>query len=604
VIVVDGANRVVVNLTPSSPNCAPNPSTPGSYICTASLNIPGGDHVFFLTTYDGTNGSGNVLSTNSTGTVAVAATGKTTVSIVLEGVVQFVKLTLATPRPLAGATASIALTAILEDADHNIIVGPGSYEHSVTLTTTDAADGPLSKTTLLSPADLSGLTVKYNGADVSSITYAATAAGLPAANVAKAVLTPITTPPTASSSGALTTLFVNNTVYAFVPGSNFVSPNPNGKVVEVPIINGSGILSSGTGHNPAIAGTAGVTACAGDQTHLRLYCINNAGETITVLDARAFPATVLKTIATDALTTAHSSYDACHICSIVYDPLDDAAIIGTGNGIEVYSSAGAHVSTIVADASETMGYNPKTNQVFNPQYGGRIAGLPPQSLDIIDIASRTRYTLTPAPGGLSMPDQGAVDTKTNIALSFEEFNKKHLDSGGYYYLIPIGSAKLDAASHTFTEAQPVEFPFNSGITSSCLLAADGFAIDSNIDVAFFNPEFCPDPGDSGYGTAATVGAGQLPTSATAAPTITSFAFALMPNMPNGAAFKSGLDPHAQAVVFGSFGDYGASFDRGLNYLAITDLKKLLAAPRSPSDRTVVDPTYDLVANKVVTFVPI
>jgi hypothetical protein len=100
--------------------------------------------------------------------------------------------------------------------------------------------------------------------------------------------------------------------------------------------------------------------------------------------------------------------------------------------------------------------------------------------------------------------------------------------------------------------------------------ADGIAIDSNIDVAFFNAEFCP----------GTVGAGQLPTSATASPSISSFAFAPLPSTPDGRAFRLGFDPHTQTVVFGSFGDYGLSFNSTFSYLALTDLKKLHAAPRS------------------------
>jgi hypothetical protein len=190
-ILTDGVNPVVVNLTPSSPNCSPNTTVPGAYVCRAFLIVLAGNHVFTVTTYDLTGATGNVLSTNSTGTVYVKPIHQTTrISIVLKGVVRHVILTLATTNPPVGIAATIGLTAIPKDADGNLIVGPAPFEHPVTLTTSDAANGPLSKTTLNSPADLAGITAAYNGAGVASISYSTIAADVPAANVISADLTP------------------------------------------------------------------------------------------------------------------------------------------------------------------------------------------------------------------------------------------------------------------------------------------------------------------------------------------------------------------------------------------------------------------------------
>jgi uncharacterized repeat protein (TIGR03803 family) len=189
-ILTDGANRVVVNLTPSSPNCSPQREHPKAYICTAALHVLTGNHIFTVTTYDATGATGNVLSTNSTGPVFVKPTGMTTVGIVLAGDVQRVVLTLANSYPPIGTAAAIGLTVSLQDADGNLIFGAAPYEHPVTLTTTDSANGLLSKTVLNSPRDASGITANYNGADVASITYSATAVGLLATNVSNAVLSP------------------------------------------------------------------------------------------------------------------------------------------------------------------------------------------------------------------------------------------------------------------------------------------------------------------------------------------------------------------------------------------------------------------------------
>jgi YVTN family beta-propeller protein len=188
-ILTDGAKPVVVNFEPGA-DCSPNPAAPGAYICIASFNVLPGDHVFTVTTYDLFGAKGNVLSTNSTGVVSVKPTGTTSVPIVLEGVVKNVRLILATLNPRIGQPAKIGLSATLDDADGNLIVGPALFKYPVTLTTTDAVNGPLSQSILRSPANASGILVNYSGAKVASVTYSATATDLPASNVLSAVLEP------------------------------------------------------------------------------------------------------------------------------------------------------------------------------------------------------------------------------------------------------------------------------------------------------------------------------------------------------------------------------------------------------------------------------
>ena len=189
-ILTDGLNRVVVNLTPSSPNCSPDVAHPNSYVCTAALNVPTGNHLFTVTAYDLVRAKGNVLSTDTAGPFFVKPTGITKIGMVLEGSVKNVVLALADGGPLVGVPAKIGLTVTVQDADANAIVGPAAYEYPVTLTTTDAVNGPLSKTLLHSPRDAAGITVSYTGAKVASITYSATAVGLAATNVSNAVLVP------------------------------------------------------------------------------------------------------------------------------------------------------------------------------------------------------------------------------------------------------------------------------------------------------------------------------------------------------------------------------------------------------------------------------
>jgi uncharacterized repeat protein (TIGR03803 family) len=192
-ILTDGTNPVAVNLTPSSSNCSPMPAAPASYICQAGLSATAGNHIFTVTTYDSTEAKGNVLSTNATAAVYVKPTGTTTVSIVLDGVVRYVVLSLAMSDPPSGKAVQIGLTAVVEDADKNLIFGAALYEHPVTLTTSDRVNGPLSKTVLNSPADTAGIMTNYTGGNVPAITFSATAPGLLASGVTNAVLAPNTT---------------------------------------------------------------------------------------------------------------------------------------------------------------------------------------------------------------------------------------------------------------------------------------------------------------------------------------------------------------------------------------------------------------------------
>lgn len=102
--------------------------------------------MFTLTAYDITGAQGNVLSVNSTGPVLVKPSGTTMISLVQQGVVIYVVMTLTTAYPAIGKPAVIGLLPLVEDADLNLIVGPAPFEHPVTLTSSDTVDGPLSKT--------------------------------------------------------------------------------------------------------------------------------------------------------------------------------------------------------------------------------------------------------------------------------------------------------------------------------------------------------------------------------------------------------------------------------------------------------------------------
>ncbi|HVA36464.1 MAG TPA: hypothetical protein VNJ51_02495 [Candidatus Dormibacteraeota bacterium] len=162
----------------------------GTRTCTLSINAPIASDTFVITAYDGQAG-GNELAT---GTVTQAITASANVvSVVLDGIVHAIALSLANATPPANGTPqSIAMTVTATDADGNTI-GTGTYASPITLTDSDAKDAPTdvngsAGTTVSKPTD--AVTVAYDGAAVSAIIFSATASGVSSANVTGATLTP------------------------------------------------------------------------------------------------------------------------------------------------------------------------------------------------------------------------------------------------------------------------------------------------------------------------------------------------------------------------------------------------------------------------------
>jgi uncharacterized repeat protein (TIGR03803 family) len=189
-ILTDGATPVSFDIVTSSPSCSPVSGAPGTFKCTVSFHATPGNRVFTISAYGQTGGRGGVLSSSTTGTIDVKPTGTTTISLTLDGVVQSATLSLANAHPPVGVPATIGLAVVLQDSDYNIIVGPDPYRFPVTLKTSDAANGALTKPVLRSPVDAASAAVKYSGAMVPGITFSATAVVLHPDHVLPATLAP------------------------------------------------------------------------------------------------------------------------------------------------------------------------------------------------------------------------------------------------------------------------------------------------------------------------------------------------------------------------------------------------------------------------------
>ncbi|MHB8177129.1 MAG: hypothetical protein ACYDA5_01030 [Vulcanimicrobiaceae bacterium] len=590
-ITVSGVSTpTTVNLTPSSPNCS---SSSGTLTCTASVPAPIGSDTFTLTMFDKTNGAGNQLST---GTVTATINAGTTnnVPVILNGVVASVAVSLANPAPAVGVSATIPLTVTAMDADGDTIVGPGNYTPTITLSTSDSTNAALSSTTVSAPG--AAVTVTYSGAAISSATITATITGTSTSATTK--LTPANSQ---NGSGAVGVVTIGGTTYAEVPSA--------GGLLQIQIAS-SGTISAARALQPIAAAapapspsplvlTPAPDACAigpgpGPSYGIFAYCITYNAPSgpqgiINVVDLTSGTPTFVRSITTDASASTVSFSGAyCYICGVAWDGKDNAIIISTANGYEFYDPGTASgkqvIATIPAPISENFGYNSATDQIWSPTY---------TEVDLVDVASRTWYTLTGASISSDW-DGGAVDSSTNIGMAVDE-------SPTYDSFVPLDSANAilstpppaAGTAGTFTDANANA----TTTTSDAGCRSTAFAIDSTTHLAFLSGEFS---------TPDCVGVIQLPSAPLTAPfTPTTWMFIpAMPNTPDGNPFQSADDPHVAMTFYipGSSDLFGAIFNYTRSYVAVVDITKLLAAPSSSTDPHQISPTYDPVANGVLFYI--
>lgn len=148
-IQVDSGTPSISNLTPGSSNCnVPAPLSP--LTCTVTLAVASGAHTFTVKTYDGLAGAGNALSVNSA-PFTVVANQANLVNITLAGVPANLLVEPATTDlQMAGSGVSgfeftgetpHTIVVLPQDADGNLILGPGAPTIAATLTGVSAGSG-------------------------------------------------------------------------------------------------------------------------------------------------------------------------------------------------------------------------------------------------------------------------------------------------------------------------------------------------------------------------------------------------------------------------------------------------------------------------------
>jgi hypothetical protein len=131
-----------VGLTPTSTGCS---SSLASTVCTLNFDLAAGNYALTMTTYDGANGSGNVLSAAQSVPFTVLAGQNNTVTVTLGGVPTSVAFITGSAALAGSAQAGyqldygatgVNLSVFGLDADGNVILGPGAPTVSVTSSST------------------------------------------------------------------------------------------------------------------------------------------------------------------------------------------------------------------------------------------------------------------------------------------------------------------------------------------------------------------------------------------------------------------------------------------------------------------------------------
>lgn len=615
-IAVSGeALNTVANLTPGSPDCSSGTSTStkrtpaggsAGLTCTIDVTAPIGTDTFTLKIYSGTNGTGQVLATAS---VTKSITDKTPITVTMNGVSASVTIALGNASPLVGQSAAIPVTVTALDPSGAVILSPGTYDTPIALTDSDASGHTsLSTNSVAGPG--ASVTLNYDGSAAVTSAVISAQSTSEITSVTPAVLRPANAQ---NGGGGVGVVTLDGEVYAEVPSAS--------GLIQVPLTSNGALVTTPPSPAPSAAPTSipnpnarllpiagGIDACALAPVSgsLNMFCVN-VDQQSTPIDQIALSggAPVLSnSFATDAANQLQYSGGNCYVCGITWDARDGAILIGTGSAgaicyqgspcpgsYEFYNVAGAQSRASIAagDMSENFGYNSATDQISDFGY---------TQANLIDVPSGTVYTSTDTVLSGANLDSSAVDPATNLSVAVDEYN-------GDETFTPLGSAVLVSPqpsagpNGTFTDANADTLGLTAdvvnGTSGACL--PDAIAVDGTSHTAFLSGE---------WSTPSCVSAIQLPSSALSAPFAATQYMSIMsmPFTPDGSEFDSALDPHVAATFYLSGSDvYGLVYDYCRAWVAVVDVTKLLAAPASSQDPHIVDPSYDVVANKIVTYIP-
>jgi hypothetical protein len=392
---------------------------------------------------------------------------------------------------------------------------------------------------------------------------------------------------------SLTTLIQGSKVTAYIPEGNWRFGTTGIQVVP---IKPAGTPVSIPTHDK-------VNSCAANSSTGQVVCTANGTDVYLISGS-----TLTNTLTSGATAFASFSGGTCQTCGVAVNEETNTAVITIGNssapngdGLQFLNLANNALSAPVAAqgrVSEDIVWDPSRNLILSPSEGG--------SYNLFDTSALTSISagqvISPPQYGNSTNgelDAAAEDCLTGIALASNE-----VDGSNNVFIADLtqalftpGSPKGTWTAGTAGSAQGfVSFPeFASWVGSSHPGSTGGIAVAPGSHLAVVTAEF----GGNQFAVL------QLPaTSGTGFPAIVDYADATLPSTPDGFAWSQGGDPHTvTAYVDPNNGKaYGLMADAAApKWLAVIDQQALLSAPRTPGTH-FVSPSYDLLANGVVTYV--
>lgn len=404
-------------------------------------------------------------------------------------------------------------------------------------------------------------------------------------------------PPQSCMPGsALSALVMGNNVVAFMPNGSWSDMADTNKGISVVPIEGSLVATQ--------IPTAGViNTCSGNSLTGNVVCTDN-GTGVYVIDGKSLiqgGSANVQTLTSSANTYEDFSGGGCETCNVSMDPLHNRAYLSIG-----YGSGAAFQSLDLSQNPPVLGTPIPTGQqattedvvvdtlrgfILSPNEGfENSASASVGDFQLINTSTQQVFDYINPPGvaqpgspdlcsGLPFPggfDGVAEDCTTGIAVATVEFTDQ-------LYLVDLTQATFNTDQKTWSpngSGSFISIPEVRPYMCSVGAGTDGAAIAPNSHLGVITGEF----GDNHFVVI------KLPSiSGSGTPTL-KYAFAPIPNTPDGRPWVHGKDPHT-VTAYTSAGIQRAfaiveddAFSNGTRtYLAVIDLQAVLDARPSGSN---------------------
>ena len=346
----------------------------------------------------------------------------------------------------------------------------------------------------------------------------------------------------------------------------------------------------------------GVTRATVATAHAVNSCSVNSATGIVICSANNTDAYLINrsTLTAFTLTSAGNGTQSftggsCTNCNAIADPVTDLGIVGislaSGNsaGYQFFSLSTGVSQGVVTVPGSVGGSLLSESPAIEPTKHLLLSANEDQDFQIINFsgAGVFRYAQRATVLADTDLDGAAVDCTTDIALAADEFNNQVFITDLTQVTFTPGSGGSPGTWDG--PAQLQKTPQLQGITTT------GLAVAPSGHVGIMQEEF----GGNNFA------AFSLPaTSGSGTPALTDWVAAKVPTQPDTNSWNNTLDPHGLTAYTSPTTNIpmGVLLNGPRTFIAVVDLNKLLAAPRTLSH--TVDPTYNLVANGVLTFVSV